>query len=101
VTASFILQDGVPLSPIRRRPPARKRPWKEALSSATVGQFFFAEGRSPRSVSAYIARVSKTVEGKFETRRIWAWFDHGANKWRPCDQTAVGAKEGVGVWRVE
>ncbi len=100
MTAPFILQDDVPLPPVKRRPPVRNQPWKDALSSAAVGQFFFAEGRSPRSVSAYIARVSKTVEGKFETRRIWAWFDHATKEWRPCDQTAVGAKEGVGIWRV-
>lgn len=101
MTAAFILQDGVPLEPIRRRPRQPHQPWKDAVSTAKVGQFFFAPGRKSKSVSAYIARVSRGTGRKFETRHTWAWFDNAQKIWRVCDHTAQGAQEGVGVWRVE
>ena len=56
-------------------------------------------GRKPKSVSAYIARITKDTERKFETRNTWAYFDEGLQQWRVCTHRAEGAQEGVGVWR--
>lgn len=101
MTAAFILQDGVPLEPIRRRPRQPFQPWKDAVSKAEVGQFFFAPGRAPRSVSSYMARVSKGTGRKFQTRPVWAWFDRAQQKWLLVEAGTEGAQEGVGIWRVE
>lgn len=102
MTATFILQDNVPLPAIDRRPrnPHRSE-WRSAIDAAQVGQFFFVPGRSRHGVSAYIARITRNRPEKFETRRVWAWFDHAAQLWRVCKHDAVAAVEGVGVWRTE
>lgn len=99
MTPAFILQDGVPLEPVRRRPSQPHQPWKDAINAAEIGQFFFVPDRKPKSVSAYIARITTHTGRKFETRRTWAWFDHAQGIWRVCTHRAEGAQEGVGVWR--
>lgn len=100
MTTAYVLQDGVPLPTVSRRPKQQPSPFKDAINGAKVGQFFFVPERSPRSVSSYVARTSKRTGHKFETRRVWAWYDKVPGVWRICTANANGSIEGVGVWRV-
>jgi hypothetical protein len=93
------VQYGVPLPGINRKPkqPRRKHP----VDTMEVGGFYFLPEASTKSVSAYISRITKNLPGKFTARRVWAWQDQRNNRWTLCEASAVGATEGVGVWRTE
>lgn len=88
---------GVPLPPINRAPKGVRR--KYPIAGMEIGDWFFVEGRSTRSVSAYISRITKDHPGKFTTRPAWGVKNN--DKWEPAKAEAPGAVEGTGVWRVE
>lgn len=100
MSAMFKLQRGVPRPPRDkyRRPP-RRRKWP--LEQMAPGDFFFVPGRARPSVSAYVSRIAANLPGKFAVERVWAWEDKRDNTWRLCEPSAVGATEGVGVWRTK
>ncbi len=102
MTAMFEVQTGVPLPEINRAPKAANR--KYPIVGMEVGEMFFVPGRSAKSVSAYISRISKNVPGKFSARHCWMWLAPDG-KWQliePGTETQVaGATEGTGVWRIE
>lgn len=99
MTAMFPVQSGVPIPDVvpRQKRPRRKFP----VDTMTIGQFFFVPGRTVKHVCSYISRITKDLPGKFTTRRCWAWEDKRTGKWTLCEPSAVGALEGVGVWRTE
>lgn len=94
----YEVQDGVPIPEINRAPQGARR--KYPIETMKIGDMFFVEGRSSKSVSAYISRISKDVTGKFSARHCWMAKD-GDGKWQLSTQDAAEAKEGTGVWRVE
>lgn len=94
----FKVQDGVPVPEIKR---ASKQRRKFPVETMAVGQMFFVPGRTTKSISAYIARITKNLAGKWVTRHCWAWEDKRTGDWTVCEHTAVGAVEGAGVWRTE
>jgi hypothetical protein len=95
------VQGGVPLPEINRAPkkPRRKYP----LDTMKVGDMFFVEGRTSKSVSAYISRIAAGGTGKFSARHCWMakYNIEDGWEWRICEPTTLGAVEGTGVWRIE
>lgn len=99
MSSMFQVQDNVPLPEINRAPRSPRR--KYPVEGMTPGQMFFVPGKSSRSVSAYISRITKNLPGKYNARHCWMWQDQRDGKWHLCDPSAAGAKEGVGVWRTD
>lgn len=97
-TTMLKVQKGVPLVPIDHRPKQVRRKWP--LETMEPGDFAFDPGSTTKSISAYISRSTKHLAGTFTARRCWAWQDKRNGDWTPCEHTAVGAVEGVGVWRL-
>jgi hypothetical protein len=93
------IQAGVPKPPVDRRPKRSHRKWP--VSEMQPGDFLFDPGRPAKGVSAYISRITKGLPGKYETASVWAWQDQRNEQWHLCAPSAVGAVEGVGVWRTE
>lgn len=69
------------------------------IDTMKVGGFFFVPNSTSKSISAYISRISKGVQGKFSTQHVWAVQNDGA--WTLVEQGTPGAVEGTGVWRDE
>lgn len=92
----FQVQDGWPLPPISR---GRKERHKWPVEAMRVGQMFFLPNRSVKSVSAYTARTTKDLPGKYAVRPCWAARGAGG-VWTECAEHDVGATKGAGVWRV-
>lgn len=90
----FEVYDNVPLPEVRR-----KRSSKYPITTMEVGQMFFMPGRGARGVSAYISRVTKSMDRKFTTRRCCVVFKNG----KPVEvaEGTKGAISGTGVWRIE
>jgi hypothetical protein len=68
------------------------------------GEQFFVAGRTSKSVSAYISRITKNLPGKYTARQDWArpvGMIGGRVKWANCEPTDDGATNGVTVARVE
>lgn len=99
----FLVQkDGLNPPPIKRQPPPPRR--KFPVQTMDVGDTFFVPGRTTKSVSAYISRITKSLPGKFTTQRDWALpvaMIGDQRRWESCAEGAVGAEEGVTVKRVE
>ncbi len=92
------VQKGVPLPEINRTPKGARR--KYPIESMQPGDMFFVPGRSSKSVSAYISRISKDVPGKFSARQC-SMVEDGKGGWRPPVAGDPPATEGTGVWRIE
>lgn len=99
MTTMFKVQSGVPLPAINRAPTSPRR--KFPVQGMEPNEMFFVPGKTSKSVSAYISRITKDLPGKYTARHCWMWQDQRDGTWHLCDHTAVGAKEGVGVWRTE
>ena len=101
MTAMFEVQKGVPLPAIDRSPKRPRRTYP--IEGMNIGEMFFMPGRSSKSVSAYLSRVSKGGAGKFSARHCWMRKVRSARGygWALCEPTESGATEGVGVWRIE
>ncbi len=102
MSAVFSVQKGVPLPEINRVPKGATR--KYQLEGMEVGDMFFVPGRSVKSVSAYISRISKGMKAKYSARHCWMvpiGMKGGQRVWQLADQSADGAEEGAGVWRIE
>lgn len=97
MTAMLAVQKGVPLPEINRAPKETRR--KYPIEGMAVGDMFFVEGRSSKSVSAYISRITKGKPGKFSARHCW--MTRKATGWELAADGAAGAIEGTGVWRIE
>ena len=97
MTAMFEVQGGVPLPEINRAPKAANR--KYPIAGMKVGEMFFVPGRTAKSVSAYISRISKNVSGRFSARHCWMVKNN--NEWKLAEPNSTGATEGTGVWRIE
>ena len=98
----FLVQDDLPLPKIDRSPKAPRR--KFPVADMVVGQAFFVPGKTSKSVSAYISRITKHLPGKYTARHEWcrsAGKTNGATRWKSCAPDAAGAQEGVTVMRVE
>ena len=94
----YEVQSGVPIPPVDRRAkqPRRKHP----VEGMKVDDFYLLPGRKTNSVIAYVSRITKDLEGRWQARKKWMRKNE-SGKWRLCEQDAPGAVEGVGVWRVE
>lgn len=102
MSAMLSVQKGVPLPEINRAPKGVRR--KYPIEGMEVGDMFFVPGRSSKSVSAYISRISKGVPGRFSARHCWmvpVGMRGAAVQWQAAEQGADGAEEGTGVWRIE
>ncbi len=88
---------GVPLPPVNRSPKGLRR--KYPVAGMEVDDWFFVAGRSTRSVSSYISRITKDLPGRWTTRPQWGILND--DKWKPAEPDTPGAIEGTGVWRVE
>lgn len=99
MTTMFKVQSGVPLPPISRAPknPRRKFP----VHAMKPGDMFFMPERKPKLISAYISRITKGLPGKYTARSCWMRWNRSPAEWVRCEPTDRGAKEGVGVWRIE
>ncbi len=93
----FKVQDGVELPEINRAPKTPRR--KFPVQDMVPGQMFFVPGKSSRSVSAYISRITKHLPGKYTARHVWARDVKGS--WVLCESDTTGSIEGGGVWRTE
>lgn len=102
MSTAFSVQKGVPLPEINRLPRGARS--KYPIDTLEVGDMFFVPGRSVKSVSAYISRISKGKAAKFNARHCFMWLAPD-NEWQmiePGEETQVaGATEGAGVWRIE
>lgn len=98
----FKVQSGVPLPEISRAPKAPRR--KFPVQGMKPGDMFFVPGKTSKSVSAYISRITKNLPGKYTARRCWMWLAPD-NTWQLIEpgqeNLTSGATEGVGVWRTE
>lgn len=92
----IIVQTGVPIPPVDRRPKNQKS--KYPLAKMAVGDMFFLPGRVTTSVSSYVSRLAAKMPGRrFETQsRNARQCDDGS--WELVEQ---GGVEGVAVWRKE
>ncbi len=101
MSAMLNVQKGVPLPEINRAPKGVRR--KYPIDTMAVGDMVFVEGRSSKSVSAYISRISKNVDAKFSARHCWMrrGLDHEGAEWVLATPDTEGAAEGTGVWRTE
>lgn len=102
MTTMFKVQDNVPLPEISRAPKAPRR--KFPVEGMTPGQMFFVPGKSSKSVSAYISRITKDLPGKYTARHCWmipTGVVGGQRTWELAQGGDDGAEEGVGVWRTE
>lgn len=99
--AMFSVQKGVPIPDINRAPKGTRR--KYPIEGMAVGDMFFVPGRSCKSVSAYISRISKGVPGRFSARHCWMrpGKKHEESEWMLCTPDVKDAVEGTGVWRIE
>lgn len=98
----FKVQSGVPLPEISRAPKTPRR--KFPVQGMAPGDMFFVPGKTSKSVSAYISRITKNLPGKYSARRCFMArynVEHGEPEWRICEPDVLGATEGVGVWRIE
>ena len=98
----FKVQSGVPLPEISRAPKTPRR--KFPVQGMEPGQMFFVPGKTSKSVSAYISRITKNLPGKYTARHCHMakyLTEDGGHEWRLCDPGVLGATEGVGVWRTE
>lgn len=91
------VQTDWPIPPVDRSGGRRR---KYPIEGMAVGAMFFVEGRKSKSVSAYISRISKGVEGVFSARRAWA-IQREDGSWQEASPDTPGATEGTGVWRIE
>lgn len=97
MTALLSVQKGVPMPEIDRSPKGARR--KYPVDTMAVGDMFFVQNRTSKSVSAYISRITKNLPGKFTARHCWMRFEAG--KWVTAEANSPGAVEGAGVWRLE
>jgi len=88
---------GVPLPPINRSPKGARR--KYPIAGMEINDWFFVAGRTTKSVSAYISRITKGTDMVLTTRPCWAIKTN--DKWAPAEPGTPDAVEGTGVWRVE
>lgn len=98
----FKVQSGVPLPEISRAPKTPRR--KFPVQGMVPGQMFFVPGKTSKSVSAYISRITKNLPGKYTARHCHMrerTTNTQGKHWELCDPTTPGATEGVGVWRTE
>jgi len=98
MTTMYPVQTGVPLPDINRAHKGVRR--KYPIEGMVVGAMFFVPGRSSKSVSAYISRISKDVPGKFSARHVWM-IKNAEGEWGLSTPTTQGEVEGTGVWRIE
>lgn len=98
MSAMLKVQTGVPIPEINRSPKGARR--KYPVNTMPIGGMFFVEGRSGKSVGAYISRITKDVPGKFSARHCWMAKD-ADGEWQLSEQGQPGAVEGTGVWRTE
>lgn len=94
----YEINKGIPIPAINRQGAGRRR--KYPIETMEVGDQLFIPGRSSRSVSAYISRISKDVPGKFSARACWM-ERNTEGKWQLTENRGPPACEGTGVWRVE
>ena len=93
----FNIVKGHPIPPITR---ARAGvPRKYPVATMVVGDSFFVADRTVRRVSAYISRITKDLEGTFETRAGFGVERDGG--WTPAEDGAEGAHKGTWVWRTK
>ena len=98
----FAVQKNVPIPRVNRAPQVASRKYR--LDEMAVGDMFFVPGRTSKSVSAYMARISKGMTQKFSVRHCWMTQVEGhvdKIEWVMSAEGEPGAKEGTGVWRVE
>lgn len=86
---------GTPKPEVNRSPKGVRR--KYPLEDTPVGDAFFVPGRTCKSVSAYVSRISKDLPGKYSARHAWAVQND--NEWQLVEAGTDGAVEGVSVWR--
>jgi len=98
MSAMLNVQKGVPIPEINRAPKGVRR--KYPIETMEVGDMFFVPGRSSKSVSAYISRISKDVPGKFSARHCFM-VKNGEGGWRVPQAGDPPPTEGTGVWRIE
>lgn len=101
MTVMFDVQRGVPLPSINRSPKSGRR--KYPVDTMAVGDMFFLPGRSAKSVSAYISRITKDRAERFSARHVWMWeaLDGSWQLVEPGSEGLTpGAVEGTGVWRI-
>lgn len=102
MSATLNVQTGVPMPEIDRRP---KRASKYPVGTMAVGDMFFVAGRSCKSLSAYISRITKPFpERKFSARHCWmvrTGMRGDEVIWTLAKEGDDGAEEGTGVWRTE
>ena len=98
----FKVQSGVPLPEISRAPKTPRR--KFPVQGMRPGDMFFVPGKTSKSVSAYISRITKNLPGKYTARHCWMRLASD-DVWQPIEpgqeNLTAGATEGVGVWRTE
>lgn len=92
----FKVQSGVPLPEISRAPKTPRR--KFPVQGMAPGQMFFVPGKTSKSVSAYISRITKNLPGKYTARQTTARLVD--EDWMPCAAAHPDAVVGVGVWRL-
>ena len=93
----FKVQNGVRLPEISRAPKTPRR--KFPVQDMAPGQMFFVPGKSSKSVSAYVSRITKHLPGKYTARHVW--MVRLDSSWALAEKDELGAIEGVGVWRTE
>lgn len=101
MTEMYKVQEGVPLPEIDRTPKSPRR--KYPVEGMAPGAMFFVPGRTAKSVSAYISRITAKLPGRFSARHAWMakYNTDDGFEWRPCEPDVLGATEGTGVWRIE
>lgn len=102
MTTMLSVQAGVPLPDVNRAPKNTRR--RYPVDTMKVGEMFFMPGRSTKSVSAYISRITKNLPGKFSARHCWmipVGMKGSERVWEMAEQGVDGAEEGTGVWRIE
>lgn len=102
MTTMFKVQSGIPLPEISRAPKTPRR--KFPVHGMAPGDMFFVPGKTSKSVSAYISRITKNLPGKYTARHCWmipVGMSGSQRIWELSAEGVEGAEEGVGVWRTE
>ena len=102
MSSEFHIHKGVPIPGVDHNPNRLKS--RYPLESMEVGAMIFVPRRTARSMSAYVARISRNLPGRYVVRQCHAIateVQDGKPIWSLVDEGTPSAVEGAGVWRTE
>lgn len=92
-----ILHGAPPPKVVHRRKQDRRM---YRLDLMVVDSYILVPHKKVRTVSTYVSRLARKLDGKFTCRHVWMALDANGD-YKLAEAGDKGAIEGVGIWRVE